>query len=66
MVQRDEAQHAVVFKPLTMELSALESNGVKVKPPFYPQPFVSKVILLAGTCDLHSKMFGNEFSTVPW
>ena len=43
------------LKPLTMELSALESNGVEVKSPLYPQPFVSKVILLAGTCDLPAK-----------
>ena len=43
------------LKPLTMELSALESSGVEVKSPLYPQPFVSKVILLAGTCDLPAK-----------
>ena len=43
------------LKPLVKELSVLESSGVTVKSPLYPQPFVSKIILLAGTCDLPAK-----------
>ena len=43
------------LKPLVKELSVLETSGVKVTSPLYPQPFVSKVILLAGTCDLPAK-----------
>ena len=43
------------LKPLVKELSRLETSGIKVSSPLYPQPFVSRVILLAGTCDLPAK-----------
>ena len=33
----------------------MESYGIIVKSPAVPEPFTSKVILLAGTCDLPAK-----------
>ena len=44
----------IYLKPIVRELMLLEKHGVKVEPPMC-SPFVSKVILLAGTCDLPAK-----------
>ena len=43
------------LKPLFSELSNLATHGIQINSPFYQNPFVSKVILLAGTCDLPAK-----------
>ena len=45
----------VFLKPIITELATLEREGIVVKSPSIPHPFVSKVILLAGTCDLPAK-----------
>ena len=45
----------VFLKPIIAELATLERDGIEVQSPSIPHPFVSKVILLAGTCDLPAK-----------
>ena len=45
----------VFLKHIVTELVTLERDGILVKSPSIPHPFVSKVILLAGTCDLPAK-----------
>jgi len=45
----------VFLKPIIAELMALENHGVEVKPPIYSSSSITKVILLAGTCDLPAK-----------
>ena len=45
----------VFLKHIVTELVILERDGILVKSPSIPHPFVSKVILLAGTCDLPAK-----------
>ena len=45
----------VFLKPIIAELATLERDGIEVQSPSIPYPFVSKVILLAGTCDLPAK-----------
>ena len=45
----------IFFKLIITELVALEQHGVEVKPPLCNSSFISKVILLAGTCDLPAK-----------
>ena len=45
----------VFLKPIIAELATLERDGIEVQSPSTPHPFVSKVILLAGTCDLPAK-----------
>jgi len=45
----------VFLKPIIAELMALENHGVEVKPPTCSSSFITKVILLAGTCDLPAK-----------
>ena len=44
----------IYLKPIVKELMVLEQHGVEVKPPLCSS-FVSKAILLAGTCDLPAK-----------
>ena len=44
-----------ILKPLFSELSNLATNGIQINSPFYQNPFVCKVVLLAGTCDLPAK-----------
>ena len=46
---------SLFLKPVITELIKLESHGIIVKSPAVPQPFTSKVILLAGSCDLPAK-----------
>ena len=43
------------LKPIVTELLQLERNGIEVKSPSSPYPFITKAILLAGTCDLPAK-----------
>jgi len=43
---------SVLLKPIITELIKLETHGIIVKSPLVPEPFTSKVILLAGSCDL--------------
>ena len=45
----------VFLQPIFTELTDLESNGVEVKSPSVTAPFISKAIVLAGTCDLPAK-----------
>ena len=45
----------VFLKPIIAELATLERDGIEVQSPSVPHPFVIKVILLAGTCDLPAK-----------
>ena len=45
----------VFLKPIETELLKLEKVGIEVMPPLSPAPFIAKVILLAGTCDLPAK-----------
>ena len=45
----------VFLKPIVTELASLGRDSIMVKPPCIPHPFVSKVILLAGTCNLPAK-----------
>ena len=45
----------VFLQPIFTELIDLESSGVEVKSPSLTTPFISKVIVLAGTCDLPAK-----------
>lgn len=45
----------VFLKPIIAELVTLERDGIQVQSPSIPRSFVSKVILLAGTCDLPAK-----------
>ena len=45
----------IFLKSIMTELVALERNGIEVKVPTCESPFISKVILLAGTCDLPAK-----------
>lgn len=45
----------VFLKPIVTELLELEKVGIEVMPPLSPAPFIAKVILLAGTCDLPAK-----------
>ena len=42
------------LKPIIVELAALERDSTEVQSP-PPHPFINKVILLAGTCDLPAK-----------
>jgi len=46
---------AAFLKPIFCDLKILEKIGVEVKSPLQPNTFISKVILLAGTCDLPAK-----------
>ena len=46
---------SIFLKPVITELIKLESHGIIVKSPAVPEPFTSKVILLAGSCDLPAK-----------
>lgn len=50
-----KANMQLFLKPLFSELSNLATNGIQINCPFYQNPFVCKVILLAGTCDLPAK-----------
>ena len=43
------------LKPIIAKLAVLEKDGIEVQSPSIPHPFISKVILLAGTCDLPTK-----------
>ena len=43
------------LKQIITALLALEQHGVEIKPPTCNRPFISKVIVLAGTCDLPEK-----------
>ena len=45
----------IFLKPIFSELRILETKGIQVTSPLQPDPFMSKVILLAGTCDLPAK-----------
>ena len=45
----------IFLKPIFSELRTLETEGIQVTSPLQPDPFMSKVILLAGTCDLPAK-----------
>ena len=45
----------VFLKPIETELLKLEKVGIEVMPPLSPAPFIAKVILLVGTCDLPAK-----------
>ena len=45
----------VYLKPIIGELAMLEQHGIEVQSPSVPHPFVSKAVLLAGTCDLPAK-----------
>jgi len=51
----------VFLKPIAAKLFKLEKDGIEVRPPLSSDPFVAKVILLAGTCDLPVK-YGNSFT----
>ena len=42
----------VFLKPIAAEHFRLETVEIEVKPPLSSELFVTKVILLAGTCDL--------------
>ena len=46
---------SIFLKPIVTELIKLESYGIIVKSLAVPDLFTSKVILLAGTCDLPAK-----------
>ena len=46
---------ATFLKPIFSDLRILERVGVEVKSPLQPNTFISKVILLTGTCDLPAK-----------
>ena len=47
----------VFLQPIFIDL---ESNGVEVKSPSVTAPFISKAIVLAGTCDLPAKSLINS------
>jgi len=45
----------VYLKPIINELATLERDGIEVQSPSVPHSFVTKAVLLAGTCDLPAK-----------
>jgi len=45
----------IFLKPIISELKTLEKFGILVKSPLVPMEFISKVVLLAGSCDLPAK-----------
>jgi len=50
----------VFLKPVFNELMKLEQHGIEVKIPLNTDSFVSKVVVLAGTCDLPAKCLVNS------
>ena len=46
---------SIFLKPVFNELMKLEQHGIEVKSQLYIYPFISKVVVLAGTCDLPAK-----------
>jgi len=45
----------IFLLPIFRELLTLERKGIEVKSPSIPHSFISRVIVLAGTCDLPAK-----------
>lgn len=45
----------IYLKAMVKELMQLENQGIVISSPFVPAPFLCKVILLAGSCDLPAK-----------
>ena len=43
------------LKPIVEELIILENRGIEVRSPHVSKPFICKVVLLAGSCDLPAK-----------
>ena len=54
----------IYFKPIVEELIILEKQGIEVKSPLVPEPFICKAILVAGNCDLSSKVFSFKLSPI--
>ena len=46
---------SIYLKTVVKELITLENPGIEISSPFVPTPFMCKVILLAGSCDLPAK-----------
>jgi len=55
-----------IMENVILEQMKLEQDGVEVRSPLHACPFVSKVIVLAGTCDLPAKCLVLNTIPVQW